>query len=429
MTDKYQHMAEAWGIDGNPFPADAIHQGSEPYNPEVFPEENDSFFKRLVYGAIMDRRGFSFLWSKGANGEDTGFGKTTLLKHGAREVNRDFGQSVLATAGMRKDRIPSNLAVASYTSLNTLSSVGVYPILFAAAEYLADPKNGVGGKSVFGLLRDRIVEANGLEDDDEDGVRSAVLKARRKLGPTLTPLNEEALRAFGSPDDGEIGDFLAGVKDTTRVRSGLAYFDFAFTVAATAGVPHFLVFVDQLEDLATTQTVTKAKRSREVGRMRDIIAETAPFAGKVRFLFTFHVRAADALNEMWSLNRLPSYDPEDPANEGSVVVLRGIQDVDQARELLITYLNERRTEGGSDELSPFQENVLPVLIEKAGGRPGILLRDAYRLFDRAAEQGLPTIDREVAETVLGLKKGGIGRRAVVAVPDPDDARDIDDLLK
>jgi hypothetical protein len=422
-------MAEVWGHNGNPFPAEAIHQGVEPYNPDVFPEENELFFKRLVYGAIMDRRGFSFLWSKGANGEDTGFGKTTLLKHGAREINRDFGQSVLADAGMKKDRIPSNLAVASYTSLNTLSSVGVYPILFAATEYLADPKNGVGGKSIFRLFRDRIVEANGLEDDDEDGVRLAVLKARRKLGPTLAPLNDGALQAFGSPDDGEIGEFLAGVRDTTRVRSGLAYFDFAFTVAAAAGVPHFLVFVDQLEDLASTQTVTKAKRTREVGRLRDIIAETPPFAGKVRFVFTFHVRAADALNEMWSLNRLPSYDPEDPANEGSVVVLRGIQDVDQARELLVTYLNVTRIEGESDELSPFQENVLPVLMEKAGGRPGIFLRDAYRLWDRAAEQGLPTIDRKVAETILGLKKGGVGRRAAVAVPDPDDARDIDDLLK
>ena len=174
MTDKYQHMAEAWGHNGNPFPAEAIHQGSEPYNPDVFPEENVLFYKRLVYGAIMDRRGFSFLWSKGANGEDTGFGKTTLLTHGAREINRDFGQTVLANAGMKTDRIPSNLVVASYASFNTLSSVGVYPILFAATEYLADPRNGVGGKSVFGLLRDRIVAANGLSDDDEDGVRLAV---------------------------------------------------------------------------------------------------------------------------------------------------------------------------------------------------------------------------------------------------------------
>ena len=106
-----------------------------------------------------------------------------------------------------------------------------------------------------------------------------------------------------------------------------------------------MVFVDQLEDLATTQTVTKAKRSREVGRMRDIIAETAPFAWKARVPSTFHVRAADALNQMWSLNRLPSYDPEDPANEGSVVVLRGIQDVDQARELLY-HLPQRKEDRG-----------------------------------------------------------------------------------
>lgn len=429
MSDKYQHMSEAWGIDGNPFPSEAIHQGNEPFNPEVFPEENERFFKRLVYGAIMDRRGFSFLWSKGANGEDTGFGKTTQMRYGAKQINQDFGQTVLTEAGMKKDRIPKNLAVAAYTSLNTLSAVGIYPALFAAAEYLADPKNGVGGRSVLGLLRDRIVELNELEEDDDQGVRAAVMKARRTLGPTLAPLNDEALTAFSSSDDNKIAEFLGEVKDTTRVRSGLAYFDLAFTVAAAAGVHHFFVFVDQLEDLATTQTVTKAKRSREVGRLRDIIAETAPFVGRVRFLFTFHIRASYALSEMWALNRLPSYDPEDQANEASIVVLRGIQSIDQARELLVTYLNIRRTEGGDgDDLRPFKENVLPLLIEKSGGRPGIFLQTAYKLFDRAAEQELPAIDKKFAETVLGLK-GGTGRPLAVSIPDPDDARDIDDLLK
>jgi len=421
-------MAEAWGIDGNPFPSEAIHQGDEPFNPAVFPEENEQFFKRLVYGAMMDRRGFSFLWSKGANGEDTGFGKTTQMRYGARQINHDFGQTVLADAGMKKDRISKNLAVAAYTSLNTLSAVGIYPALFAATEYLADPKNGVGGRSVFGLLRDKILEINGLEDDDEHGVRTAVLKARRTLGPTLAPLNEQLLAAFSSSDEDAIAESLAEVKDTTRVRSGLAYFDFAFTVAAAAGVPHFFVFVDQLEDLATTQTVTKAKRSREVGRLRDIIAETAPFVGRVRFLFTFHIRASYALSEMWSLNRLPSYDPEDAANETSIVVLRGIQNVDQARELLVTYLNTRRAEGEEDDLSPFKENVLPVLMAKSGGRPGVFLQDAYKLFDRAAEQGLPTIDKQFAESFLKLKSG-VGRGTAVSIPDPDDARDIDDLLK
>lgn len=428
MSDKYQHMQEAWGIDGNPFPSEAIHQGSEPYNPQVFPEEYDQFFEKLVYGALMDRRGFSFLWSKGVNGEDTGFGKTSLLKHAAREVNRDFGQSVLRNAGMKDEKIPSNLAVAAYASLNTLSGAGVYPILFAAAEYLADPKNGEGVSSVLEHLRKRIIENNGLKPDDHGGLKAAILAARRKLGATLVALREDALDAFVLNEDGGFADFLSGVSDASRIRSGLSYFDFVFTIASAASVPHFCVFVDQLEDLATTPTVTKAKRSREVGRLRDIIAETAPFAGRVRFVFTFHVRAAYALDEMWRLNRLPSYDPEDPANAGNLVVLRGVQNVEQARKLLITYLNSLREDGESDDLTPFDENTLSLLIERSSGRPGILLQLAYNLYDRAADQGLAKIDREFASSILGSRRGSAGQ-ASGRIPDPIDAREIDDLLR
>src|SRR5688572_19360288 len=114
---KYEHMQETWGIDGNPFPSEAIHQGNEPYSSAVFPEEQEQFFTRLVYGAAMDRRGFGYLWSKGPTGEDTGYGKTTLLKNGAKSVNSDFGETVFAEAGMRPDRIAKNRSVAAYASL------------------------------------------------------------------------------------------------------------------------------------------------------------------------------------------------------------------------------------------------------------------------------------------------------------------------
>jgi hypothetical protein len=428
MSDKYRHMEEAWGIEGNPFPSEAIHQGSEPYNPQVFPDEYDQFFAKLVYGALMDRRGFSFLWSKGANGEDTGFGKTSLLKHAAGEVNKDFGETVLRDAGMKEQKIKTSLAVAAYASLNTLSAAGVYPILFAAAEYLADPKNGAEGRSVLDHLRQRIIEKNELEPDDHEGLKTAIQGARRILGATLVALREDALDAFVLGEDGGFADFLSEVSDASRIRSGLSYFDFVFTIACAADVPHFCVFVDQLEDLATTPTVTKAKRSREVGRLRDIIAETAPFAGKVRFVFTFHIRAAAALDEMWRLNRLPSYDPEDPANEGNLVVLRGIQNVEQARKLLTTYLSSKRADGETDDLTPFDENTLPVLIERSSGRPGILLQQAYKLFDRAADQALPKIDRAFAKSLLGSGRPGTAQDSG-RIPDPIDAREIDDLLK
>src|SRR5579859_2883284 len=125
MSGKYDHMQEAWGIERNPFPAEAIYQGNEPFNETLFPEY-EQFYARMIYGAIMDRRGFNFLWSKGVNGEDTGFGKTVLLRQSARLINGDFGETVLKNAGMKRERIDSNRAVAAYTSLNTMSASGVY---------------------------------------------------------------------------------------------------------------------------------------------------------------------------------------------------------------------------------------------------------------------------------------------------------------
>jgi hypothetical protein len=429
MSDRYRHMQEAWGIEANPFPAEAIDSDSEPYNPDVFSEELEQFRSRLIYGSAMDRRGFGFLWSKGRNGEDTGFGKTKMLRHVAREVNGDFGETVLRDAGMKVDLIKKHEALAAYASLNTTTAGGVYPILFGAVEYLADPKFGVGGISILSRLRARIREINNLDEDDSDGLIKAILDTRRKLGPTLPPLNDGCLKAFRSTDDGHFAAFLSTVTSASRIRNGLGYFDFAFAVAATAGLRHIFVFVDQLEDLATVQTITKAKRSREIGRLRDIIAETDPFSGRVHFVFTFHIRAANALDEMWRLNRLPSWDPEDPANEGSVVVLRGIQNHDQVRDILITYLDSRRIEGETHELMPFDESTLPVLLNSCGGRVGILLAHAQKLFDRAADLGSPSIDGSFAADMLGASGAArlAGQRR--GTPgEPRDARAIDSLL-
>jgi hypothetical protein len=308
-----------------------------------------------------------------------------------------------------------------------MSASGVYPILFGAVEYLGDPKNGIGGKSLLNVMRDRICTINKLDETDELGVLRALNTARKKMGSTLAPLPEDILAAFVS--DGDVSDALAEVKDARRVRSGLAYFDFAVTVAEAAGISHFFVLVDQLEDLATTTTVSKSKRTREVGRLRDIISETAPFAGRVRFIFTFHIRAAHALDEMWRQNRLPSYDPEDPMNDGSVVVLRGVQTDEQARELLITYLDEERTRGKPGDLSPFDESILPVLRERSAARPGILLQQAAKLFDLAADQRLPKIDRRFALETWGTTGVATSRNRSSSTPEPTDARVIDELLK
>ena len=431
MSDKYQHMAETWGWDGNPYPAEAINSGSEPYSPEVFPEESEQFYSRLVYGAAMDKRGFNFLWSKGANNEDTGMGKTTILRQAAKAINIDFGAKVLREAGMREEIVARHKSAAAYASFNTTSVNGVYSNLFAAVEYLADPRNGSNGVSILDSIRAQIQKDRGLQLDDRDGLRAAIRDARRKLGATLPPLRDDVVEAFCNSEDGDFADFLTEVRPASRVRNGLTYFDFAFTVLAAAGIQHLFMFIDQLEDLATTQTVTKAKRTREVGRLRDIISETEPFIGRVHFVFTFHVRAATALDEMWRLNRLPNYDPEDIANQSAVVVLRGIQDVDQVRALLTTYADAVRLDPEENgRLTGFDETALPILLDHSAGRPGILLADANKLVNRAAELELPTMDGVFAADVLGLN--GAARPTSVRRSRSTETRDahaIDDLLR
>src|SRR5207249_3123825 len=105
-----------------------------------------------------------------------------------------------------------------------------------------------------------------------------VLEARRQIGPTLPPLRDDALLAFVTPAPGAFAAFLSDVTIASRIRSGLQYFDLAYTIARAAQVEHVFVFVDQLEDLATTPTVTRAKRTREVGRLRDVVLEDSHFA-------------------------------------------------------------------------------------------------------------------------------------------------------
>lgn len=430
MSDRYQHMQNVWGIERNPYPAEAINRGEDdPYNPEVFPEEIQNFYSKLVYSAAMDQRGFSFLWSKGPNNDDTGMGKTTLLKQAAKEINEDFGERVLGEAGMKPALVEKHKSVAAYASFDTASANGIYPVLFATVEYLADPANGNDGVSILDTLRSQIREEHGLEEDDSDGLRNVLRAARRKLGATLPLLREDAVKAFCTLEDEGFADFLAGISPASRIRNGLDYFDFAFTVAMAAGMKHVFLFIDQLEDLATERSVPKAKRSKEVGRLRDIIAEKAPFVGRVHSIFTFHTRAAESLDPFWRQNRLPSYDAEDEANKSVVIVLKGLRDIRQVRMLLVTYLDTVRIDPKENrELSPFDESALPVLLHRSGGRVGILLSNAYKLLNDAADDELPSINGKFAARVLGMRAAVPVRPSRGAVTDDWD-RDFDPLLK
>jgi hypothetical protein len=385
MTDPFKHMEEAWKIDGNPFPPEGIRsRPDEPYSRQVFAEETDEFCRKLIRGAISGHRAIGFLWSRGPGGADTGYGKTTLMQVIAQEINTDMGAEILRQAGVSESRLVP--IVATYSNLNNIGATGLYPVLFNAVDAAA--RRPGGGGSTFDKAWHRIADA--ISSEDAAVIRSRILSAWLDIAPGGVPLRSELLTAFSTGQGTATLNELAQVSQASRLRNGIQYLDFLLAILAAANIHHLFIFVDQLEDLAINKSITSSKRSREIGRIRDLM-EKEPYNSRIHFVFTFHNSAARVLAGYWEANRLPRFEIA-PDNTASIVVLTGIKEDERVAELLRVYLASRRSDKVDDELLPFERDTLAVLRRVSQGRVGILLARAHELFHAAAERGLPRIN-------------------------------------
>ena len=413
-TSPYQHIEEAWGLDRNPFPHSAISGGwTDPYSSDVFPGEEAEFFQKIVRGALQGNRQMGFLWSKGPGG-DTGYGKTALMRESVRKINADFGRQVEADTGIRDDRIVP--IAAGFSELNTMNRTGLYPVLFNAVVGMAAGTNAP-------LLRARDVICTEIGDDAPEKVAAKLTETRLAIAPTSPALRPDLIRVFSEVPD-ELPSFLGGVTDATQVRSGIHYLDFAMIVLAAAGVRKIFLMIDQLEDLATNNSLSSAKRQREIGRIRDLM-ENEPYASMLHMTFTFHATAAGKLERFWEQNRLPSFE-DTPSNQSAVVVLQGLRDDDQVEALLRVWLDACRTDASTPaELVPFERDTLTILRQISQGRPGILLNRANELFQAGAEAQRGLIDGTFAREYFA--GAGHSLAAPTTVED-EPASDVVDLL-
>lgn len=417
-VDLFTHMEEAWKLDRNPFPAEGIRGSSDqPHSKAVFPEETQEFYRKFIRaGALGDMR-VGFLWSRGPGG-DTGYGKTTMMQVTALDINPDLGKTVLTEAGVRPDRLTP--IAAAYSNLNNLNATGLYSVLHNAVIYAAEP--GEGAQSVFDKARACIVDQ--LGGDDARAIASHILSTRLSVAPASSPLRPELVAAFANDSGRAMLKTLSEVTEASRARNGRQYLDFLLTVLTAAEINHLFIFVDQLEDLVTNRSITSAKRSREVGRIRDFL-EVQPYAGRLHFVLTLHSAAARDLAPYWQFNRLPRYEIA-PDNTSSVVVLSGLHHDEQVEELLRVYLEEARTEQVDDPLLPFESGVAAVLRQVSQGRVGVLLTQAREIFNAAAERGLPRISADFARRYF---EGRVeDAPAAVEVEDTGGSEDVDDIL-
>ena len=413
-TSPYQHIEETWGLDGNPFPHAAISGGwTDPYSSEVFPDEEDEFFEKTVRGALQGSRQVGFLWSKGPGG-DTGYGKTALMRESVRKINADFGRQVEAATGMRDNRIVP--IAAAFSELNTMNRTGIYPVLFNAVV-------GMATDSEAPLLRARELICTAIGDDAPEKVAAKLAETRLAIAPTSPALRPDVLKVFAEAPD-ELPGFLGRVSDASQIRTGLQYLGFAMIALAAAGVRKVFLMIDQLEDLATNKSLSRARRGREIGRIRDLM-ENEPYASMLHMTFTFHATAATELDTFWEQHRLPSFE-DTPSNRAAVVVLRGMRDDDQVEALLSVWLDAYRVDTLTPgEMVPFERDALTVMRQVSQGRPGILLNRANELFQAGAEAQKGLIDGAFAREHF---TGAGHNTASPAAAEGEPVSDVVDLL-
>jgi hypothetical protein len=380
MSDAYTHMEECWALEKNPFPGEAVSSSSdEPHSPEVFPEEELEFRTKVVRGALQGGRKMTHLWSIGPLGSDTGFGKTSLMRATAREINVDWGATVQGQIGVKPQN--AKRIAAGFAEVNQHSRNGLYPVAFAVVQNMA-----TGGLAILPQAREAILERL---DGDEAAIARELSDTRLRIAPSGPTLRPDLIDAFVAGAD-DFAYALSEVSEATQVRSGIQHFAFALIVLAAAGVEKCFVMIDQLEDLGKRGTLSAAKRRREIGRIRDLL-EIEPYAGMLHLSFTFHQAAARILESDWEANRLPSFEPSS-GNAAAVVVLRGLQEDDQVAALLRAWMEPARTGEREDDLTPFTPDALIALRAHSEGRPGYTLRHANEVFQAAAEKQVGSID-------------------------------------
>lgn len=418
MSNMFDHIEEAWGLEQNPFPHAAISNETSPYSPEVFPGETDEFQQKIIRGALQGNRQVGFLWSKGPGG-DTGYGKTSLMRHTVAEINKpDWGEDLQIATGMKPKRVKK--LAAGFSELNTNQRTGLYPVIFNAILSMA-----TGADSP--LLRAHAAICEELDTDSPSAIHTKLSATRLEFAPTSAPLRPDVSDWFAVAP-AELPTLLGKVTPTTQLRSGLDFLHFTLIALRAAGVEKVFLMIDQLEDLATNKALPASKRRREIGRIRDLL-ETEPFASMLHQTYTFHATAARELDSFWEANRLPSFE-DTPSNQAAVVVLRGMRDDDQVEALLKTWMTPHRNDVEiDDELVPFDRSALSVLRQASQGRPGDLLNKANEVFDAGAQAQVGKIDGDFARAHF---QGTPGQSGADVSGDGDDdtdyAAEVEDLL-
>jgi hypothetical protein len=409
-VNKIVWMKTRWGLDKNPFPAEAIarlggkdaRENGLLFDPEVQPHKMKEVVDKFVLGSLYSGLKFGYLWSlgTGVSSDARGFGKSSTMQYLVEHVNRDWGRAFIRSSGLGESDADENPLCAVLASFDMANARSLNAVFYEAARYACRFRTHDADSTLAEKVLERLIAKVG--SDDPAKLRSEVDRVQQNLrGRTLGPLVDDFLEVLLGGDAEKLAIAVDDVTAGRRTRSGAAYLATLLVFISAAGVDHVLLCCDQLEDFAAS-TTTRQKRTLEVERFRDYILEIQPMSDMLSVVVTMHPRATQAIGEMWALADLPSYDHSRSENEQRVVVLEAIATADKAMTLLLPYLGEFRKDGfkPTTPLFPFTEDTVATLLQHSDGKPRDILRKASALIEQGAERNWDEITPTRAAKVL-----------------------------
>ena len=409
-VNKIVWMKTRWGLQKNPFPAEAIARlgGTDArengllFDPKVQPHKMREVVDKFVLGSVYSGLKFGYLWSlgTGVSSDARGFGKSSTMQYLVEHVNRDWGSEFIVSSGLEQSDADENPLCAVLASFDMANARSLAAVFFEAARYACRFKTTDDEPTLAAKVLTRLIEKAGT--DDPASLRAEVDRVQQNLrGRTLGPLVDDFLHALLSGDQDALTNTVDEVSAGRRTRSGASYLATLLVFIKAAGVNHVMLCCDQLEDFAAS-TTTRQKRTLEVERFRDYILEIQPMSDMLSVVVTMHPRATQAIGEMWALADLPSYDHSRSENEQRVVVLEAITTPDQAQTLLQPYLSAFRNASyvPATPLFPFSIESVTTVLEHSDGKPRDILRKSAALIEQGAERNWDEITPSRAAKVL-----------------------------
>ncbi len=118
-------------------------------------------------------------------------------------------------------------------------------------------------------------------------------------------------------DTGDLVRFIRqeGIGPRIKATQGFNFVHVFNAFVSLAGIVYVAYFIDQIENFAAWTR----KQDMEVKVLRESICQTSPTAEISSFIFQMHIRAEQAIENMWKSEHLPSLSFNKPINAARVV--------------------------------------------------------------------------------------------------------------